>query len=339
MQKEVVIFTKDPAASWRMICDEGPYLNGTDLAPFPLGFFAAGQMFALLAELLAAAEEAGVSLDRLALTQTNRYTMTGSFLRGDATGGALPPEIIIRAGGPSSAGAVAELVRRTVDASPSLALMRAAPESGFSLRHNERAVLLCGLQAPPTDTPDPAVVFMDLRPVDAHAIPDIIVKTQAAPIAQGVAGGAGSSLQAIQNRTLHIAGEAAWLGAGQLQCDVGLVQPIGSSFRFRCDTTGREAPGPLEYLAAGIGFCFMTQLGRYAHIRKLRLTSYRLNQESAFGPALRIATHTWLESEESDEVAADILRTGERTCFLHAALRAVLWPAIQLEFNDTPVAF
>lgn len=38
---------------------------------------------------------------------------------------------------------------------------------------------------------------------------------------------------------------------------------------------GRDAaPSPLAYLAAGVAFCFMTQLGRYAEIMK---EAYHLN--------------------------------------------------------------
>ena len=40
MQKEAVVTCANTGTAWRMLCDEGPWLNGTDLAPFPLGFSA-----------------------------------------------------------------------------------------------------------------------------------------------------------------------------------------------------------------------------------------------------------------------------------------------------------
>lgn len=40
LQKVALVQTGD--RTWHMVCDEGPYLNGTDLAPFPLAFFATG---------------------------------------------------------------------------------------------------------------------------------------------------------------------------------------------------------------------------------------------------------------------------------------------------------
>ena len=40
LQKETIGYEGDlNAHSWRLTSDEGKHLNGTDLAPFPLGFF------------------------------------------------------------------------------------------------------------------------------------------------------------------------------------------------------------------------------------------------------------------------------------------------------------
>jgi hypothetical protein len=54
MQKEALIQTG--GRNWRMVCDEGPYLNGTDLAPFPLAFFATGLVNSYLTEIVALAK-------------------------------------------------------------------------------------------------------------------------------------------------------------------------------------------------------------------------------------------------------------------------------------------
>ncbi|MFV1963712.1 MAG: OsmC family peroxiredoxin, partial [Acidimicrobiia bacterium] len=45
MQKEAAVTIEPDGSVWRLVSDEGPYLNGTDLAPFPLAFFAAGMQF------------------------------------------------------------------------------------------------------------------------------------------------------------------------------------------------------------------------------------------------------------------------------------------------------
>jgi uncharacterized OsmC-like protein len=45
---------------------------------------------------------------------------------------------------------------------------------------------------------------------------------------------------------------------------------------------GQErAPDGLAYLAAGVAFCFMTQIGRYAQITRQKLSGYRIIQETA----------------------------------------------------------
>ena len=41
-QKEAVVHEGSAGSRWRLASDEGKHLTGTDLAPFPLGFFNAG---------------------------------------------------------------------------------------------------------------------------------------------------------------------------------------------------------------------------------------------------------------------------------------------------------
>ena len=71
MQKEAVIQYGPTGAIWRVVCDEGPWLNGTDLAPFPLAFFSAGMAASLMADLVDEAGERGVPADTLGFTQDN----------------------------------------------------------------------------------------------------------------------------------------------------------------------------------------------------------------------------------------------------------------------------
>ena len=100
-------------------------------------------------------------------------------------------------------------------------------------------------------------------------------------------GGAGSSLQAEQKRTLHVRGTGRVSPDGIQEAKVQLFKPIGSVFRFLSDDAARfggteRAPSGLAYLSAGIAFCFLTQIGRYAHITKQDLQDYRIVQDSAF---------------------------------------------------------
>ncbi|GIX16011.1 MAG: hypothetical protein KatS3mg119_0197 [Rhodothalassiaceae bacterium] len=64
MQKHALVDTGEGAA-WSFFCDEGPYLDGTDLAPFPLAFFAAGGALSLARALMDRLAAEGIAADIL----------------------------------------------------------------------------------------------------------------------------------------------------------------------------------------------------------------------------------------------------------------------------------
>lgn len=331
MQKEALVLLRHDGQvhAWRMVSDEGPYLNGTDLAPFPLAYFSAGMQFSLLSELNRHARMADVVLKSVDLVQDNFYTMNGSALQGTMIGGAKPVALELRIESDNPPEDIAALVRSAEAASPAHALMREVLHNTFSLTYNDRAIPVEGL------TPSPSTFADDLERVFAAVSPDsdadnreeIITKLSAAETVFGVEGGAASSLQAEQKRTLHVHGEAT-MAVNQLpESTIRLFRPIGSTFRFLCDETaaagGTEAaPPPLAYLAAGVGFCYMTQLGRYAHITQQKLHTYQIIQDCTFGDSpYSFDTHVYLEAGEPTAVAQKSVRMGEQTCFLHAAMR------------------
>ncbi|GMR13360.1 MAG: hypothetical protein BMS9Abin29_1566 [Gemmatimonadota bacterium] len=349
MQKEAVV-TLDSGARWRMVSDEGPYLNGTDLAPFPLAFFTAGMQFSFLSQLLQGARAQSIDLGRIGLAQDNFYTMEGSFLRGDAVGGALPSRLEVTLESAADPEAIKRLVRMAEAKSGAQALLRAPMTNVFSLTHNGRACTVEGVvasSAPRHDEPR----FEGIRPEAEWPGSDhIITKVSEAESVHGVEGGAGSSLQAEQKRTLHVHGDAGVLRGMAMETGVRLFKPIGSSFQFRCDEVAglggdETAPPPLAFTAAGIGFCYMTQLGRYAHILGKKLAGYSLVQDMAFrlgaetsagtleATADPVDTHVFLHSCESDVLARDFVRTGARTCFLHAAMGGTYRSEIGVSLN------
>ncbi|MFQ5983191.1 MAG: hypothetical protein ACE5KS_07445, partial [Woeseiaceae bacterium] len=89
MQKEAVIQYGPTGAIWRVVCDEGPWLNGTDLAPFPLAYFTAGMAASLMSDLI---DEAGESSH---FTQDNFFAMQGSALKGTMAASALSMRLSI----------------------------------------------------------------------------------------------------------------------------------------------------------------------------------------------------------------------------------------------------
>ena len=120
-----------------------------------------------------------------------------------------------------------------------------------------------------------------------------------------------------------------------------LYSPHGSIFRFlseEAEAAGGKgrAPDAVSFISAGIGFCFMTQFGRMGSMEKLDLPKYAIVQDTHFslggasgktgkaGEADPVETHVHLTTEESDEIAQDMLDVSEKTCFLHAFCRTDL---------------
>jgi uncharacterized OsmC-like protein len=358
MQKEAVVAMATPAGqhTWRMVCDEGPYLNGTDLAPFPLAFFTAGTQFALMSEILQWARVKKVSLKSLTLIQDNYYTMDGSALQGTMIGGAKSPEVMLQIESSASPKAVADIIRLAEQSSPAHALFQNTLANRFALTSNEDPLDTGDIQTweDPVNH-DVSAIFESVQPdknVTLQA--DIISRLSAADIIQGVEGGAGSSLQAEQKRTLHVHGEAKWTSGMSMQTTIQLLKPLGSVFRFVCDEVkesgGHEAaPPPLAYLSAGVGFCFMTQVGRYAQITRQSMHTYQIIQENLVvhqghfadgtrtAQALPMDTHLLIEADELDEVAQKTLWMSERTCFLHAAMRGSVPVLVQATLNNQPL--
>ncbi len=352
MQKEAVVTYEPGGTTWRLVSDEGPYLNGKDMAPFPLAFFTAGMQFSFLSQFLQGARAQDVPIEAASLVQDNFYSMEGSFLRGDATGGAKPAELRLKVQSSAPASKIEELARMAEASSPAQRLMRTQMQNTFSLNLNGRPLTINDLAPSPKPAKEAPVPHLEnLRPGSEDYLPDIITRVKKAEKRTGVEGGAGSSLQAEQKRTLHVHGEARWLGDMLMETLIQLHKPIGSSFRFVCDETETQggkasAPPPLAYLGAGIGFCYMTQLGRYAHIKKQNLDSYSIVQKNVFrfdgdsnlgnrsagiGPT---DTQVFLEarfSEESD--APKLVSMGQQTCFLHAAMREEHPSQISVELN------
>ncbi len=334
MQKEAIVHYGPTDTTWRMVCDEGPYLNGTDLAPFPLAFYTAGMAFSFVEELLKHAETRGITINSLKVTQDNYYTMEGSALRGDMTGGAKPVDIDVALDADASPEAIREIVKQAEATSPPQSYMRDVLRNTFAICFNDRPIPTKRVAPSPNPLhPDPEPVIDTATPLDADAYQaDIITKLSAAETVFNVEGGAGSSLQSEQKRTLHVRGIATLRDDGLKEVVVQLFKPLGSTFRFlsddAADVGGQErAPSGLAYLSAGVGFCFMTQIGRYAHIVKQPLDSYGIVQDNIYhyGDDVSVAdpvdTHVYVRFDYNDEDAQKLVDMSEQTCFLHAAMR------------------
>ena len=348
MQKEALVTSLRTGATWRLASDEGPYLDGDDEAPCPLSFVTSGMVCCSMEQILALARQRGIRIDRIELVQDNFYTMQGSALKGTMTGGARDVELEARVEADADRDTLTRLLHDAIAASPLTGLLRGRHASLFTLTHN--GVALPPARVPRLDAnpvpPLPDAVFDDARP-DSADFTRLIARNGMTPQTGETTGFAHSSLQEHQDRVLHVRGICTLRADGVKQVEQHLCNPHGSIFHFLCDEApvngGRGlAPDALSYVSAGIAFCFMTQLGRYAKIIKKDLMDCRIVQDMHFslgGPSIAtgrtgeadpVETHVFLETGQDDRFAQMALDMSEQTCFLHALCRTELKTAIHV---------
>ena len=353
MQKEALINYGPTDTTWRVVCDEGPWLNGTDLAPFPLGFFTAGLVASYMSEFMAHAKRAEVEVHDLEVMVDNLYGMEGSLMRGTMVGSAQPVAVTFRATTSTDAREALQLAHLAVASSPADALLRNAVDSLFTLNHNGQTLPVTRVAA--SSAPqhkDPTLLFSGARPsAMSDYAADILQRLDGVDTLGGEKLGSERSsavgLSDTQKRQVHVRGVGTLRDDGMKDLQVACFQPVGSVFRFLSDDSaavgGQErAPCGLVYLSAGISFCFMTQLGRYAHVAKHKMHSYQIVQDTSFSvPAAindkeemptsaAVDTHVFVGNEEDEDKTQTLLNMGEQTCYLHAACRTGIKTRIKL---------
>ncbi|HEX6221479.1 MAG TPA: OsmC family protein [Acidimicrobiia bacterium] len=348
MQKEAFTINGSNGRAWRLVSDEGPYLAGHDQAPCPLCTFITGMVSSYMNEIQALASDRGLSIDDVELTLGNHYSMEGSALQGTMLGGAMPPELVVDISADASSSDLNDLVHEAVGASPVNGLLSGESNGLFTLVWNGDQIPVGEVMAMdrPAD-PDPLDAFGMVELGHLGVAEDLMIRVKPAHQVEGVPGGVNTSLQESQSRTLHVQARCRIRDDGVKVIHENLFKPIGSEFRFLCDEAPQDggkglAPDAMTYLAAGLGFCFMTQFGRYASITKKRLDAYRIVQDIHFAPggasggtgqpgsADPVETHVYLDTPEGEGFARKTLDMGERTCFLHATCRTDLTPKIEL---------
>lgn len=335
-QKEALVRSAKIGDTWRLVSDEGPYLNGHDAAPCPLAFLSTGMVASFMNEILALAKLQGVEIRKLKLIQDNYYTMKGSMPRRTMVGGAENIELQVEIDCDLDDKALNEFLINATYASPLNGLMRGQLDSLFKLGKNGTELptaKVTELNAPLF--PDPGNHFSKAHPAaNDLALMSPVGPTPKKEVAKGTATG-GSSLSDEQDRRLNIGAVAVLREDGLKDLQQMQYSPYGTSFRFLSSEDGR-APDANTLISAGIGFCFMTQFGRFVSMLKLDLPDYRIVQDTHFslggasgdtgkaGEADPIETHVYLETGESDETAQEMLDISEQTCFLHAFCRTDL---------------
>jgi uncharacterized OsmC-like protein len=343
-QKEAVVTEGADGSAWRLSSDEGKHLHGTDLAPFPLGFFNAGLQSDLYGRIRMLATARNISLDDVAIRLTNHYWLTGSFIHGTGEGHAEAPDIDISVQSGASTGTIRTLVNAAMDASPAVALLRAALTGNtFALYINGRRRQVEGIASSTSlDAADPYRVYSRApRPFDAGARRDLIEKT--GRVEDGTPEPASAT---VTNKLIrNIVGEGKEIGRERLyEVDTWLGMPGTSHFRLISDESGNDAaPCGLALLSAGIAFCYMTQLSRYIENMKMNISGVRLVQFNPYvagssATAEPIDTHLFLNGEAPAETYLRLLTIAARTCYLHAASRTPIEPNLRLVHNGKSVA-
>lgn len=351
-QKEAIVHEgSGNAPAWRVVSDEGPYLKGSDEAPFPLGFFNSGLQADLLGQISRLAAARHLRLTAVSLELDNLFSFSGSFFKGDGKGTAEPAQVRLAIEGDAAPSEVARLVRDAVRASPALAAMTQPLDSTFALYVNgiRRDVTMTRPSSAP-DAPDPLKIYpRPPAPVsDGRDLAGIVTKIPQPPVETQVMPSAGSKFE------LRVLGSSRLtdLARGHTDMQTWLKAPPGSHFGMRTDETSLAdpvAPSGLALLSAGVSFCYMTQLLRYSEYLKYKVRAIRVVQYNPFrvrqgddgalhGDVGPVDTHLFLHGDEPDEVMQKLLVMGAQTCYLHAALKAALPPVVQVQFNGVPLA-
>jgi len=342
MQKEAIVLRGDDFPAWRLVCDEGHYLNGTDLAPPPLAYFSAGMAAVYAASMAKELGRMGHDYKHLSLLQDARYGMDGSALRGTMMASARPLVLRATLAAPADPDQLSSRLKQAISNTLAESLLRTALADTFSIDRNGAVIATGRVHQAGTQGPgDPHALFgrneFNRDDPDDEAL---VVKLESSGSVFEADHGVGAALKDHQKRDLLIRSRVTWREDGLQQIRVQIHRPIGSVFQFLVDENvddggGRRAPDGLSYLSAGIAFCFMTQLGRYAHITKRIIDRYSIVQDTSFDLAKRlmlpVETHVHLMTDEDVSNCQKIVDMGEQTCFLHAACRAANETELQVD--------
>ena len=166
-QKESIVTEGIGGPQWRMTSDEGPYLNGTDYAPFPLGFFNIGLQADLINRIVNLAQARAILIDNLHLELDNLYSFSGSFFKGTGQGSADGIDVRIRISSQSDSSSIRRLINDAIQASPVFAALRTPLSNTFAIYVNGKRRDVIGMHASTAeDKQDPFKKYKKLFNLD-----------------------------------------------------------------------------------------------------------------------------------------------------------------------------
>ena len=352
LQKETIGYEGDlNSHSWRLTSDEGGHLKGSDLAPFPLGFFNASIHGDVVGRILKTAKKESIIIDEIKCEVKNSYYLTGSFVKGDGKGHAEPTEINLEIKSPENKSKIERLVNSCTKKSPVLTALRTPLKNTFSLIANGRRKKLSNLNESEKNNPEDPYQFYTKQPSPNEKetySKRMILKTgkvsdgKIEPVDGYNVSASSGDVPGNENfnkiiRTI-VGNSCTKANNDIVEVDTVLGLPGMSHFIISMDINGVKAPSPVNIMGAAISFCFLTQTHRYIHHQKfniegLRMSQYLTFKESSNGSLdiLPLDTHLFVNGTASDEDNEKLIDMSERTCYLHATLAGNLDPKINFK--------
>ena len=354
LQKETIGYEGDlNSNSWRLTSDEGKHLNGTDLAPFPLGFFNASIHGDIVGRIFKTALKENLSIDEIKCEVKNSYYLTGSFVKGDGEGHAEPTQINLDIKSSEDKSKIKEIVNKCSKLSPVLTALRTPLKNTFSLIANGRKKILSNLNESSLNNPEDPYNYYKKQPSPnkTEKFSDrMIVKT--GQVSEGKVepvdgyNVSKSSNNAPENSNFNkiirtIVGRSTTKASDNIiEVDTVLGLPGMTHFVISMDIDGVSAPSPVNIMGAAISFCFLTQTHRYIHHQKFNIEGLRMSQYATFKEnsdgsieMLPLDTHLFVNGAANDEQNEKLIDMSEKTCYLHATLSNALEPNININFN------
>ncbi len=352
LQKETIGYEGDlNSHSWRLTSDEGGHLKGSDLAPFPLGFFNASIHGDVVGRILKTAKKESIIIDEIKCEVKNSYYLTGSFVKGDGKGHAEPTEINLEIKSPENKSKIERLVNSCTKKSPVLTALRTPLKNTFSLIANGRRKKLTNLNESEKNNPEDPYQFYTKQPSPNEKetySKRMILKTgkvsdgKIEPVDGYNVSASSGDVPGNENfnkiiRTI-VGNSCTKANDDTVEVDTVLGLPGMSHFIISMDINGVKAPSPVNIMGAAISFCFLTQTHRYIHHQKFNIEGLRMSQyitfkESSNGSLeiLPLDTHLFVNGTASDEDNEKLIDMSERTCYLHATLAGNLDPKINFK--------
>jgi uncharacterized OsmC-like protein len=331
LQKEGLVEDVGTGRTWRLASDEGVYLNGTDLAPAPLMYWAAGALADVTSSIVDAATSAGISVAELTVTSSQEFGLDGSFVRAEAVASAGTLDLQISVMSDATEEALAEVVELALRTSAAAGAVSASVEGQLALSVNGRvSVIESHLSDPETvavrarSEQDPFHRYARRPEPEAGRTPpqDIVVRL---PDLSDTTSRTGPNTPG-RIRFL-VAATTTWRREASPQSVCVEFPGAGTAqWTIAYDVTGDAAPSPVALMSIGAAFCFHTQLARLVKSQRVPLDAPRLVQNTEVherdGGALVSALNTTLfvSGQVDVDAATRIAAAAQASCFAHQSL-------------------